>query len=201
MPQYTGTVTCFIQGAVAIVQQTACKLRLGIDKDRQNIHFGVPEVVALIPFAGQTFGAHTCSAITTRCLHDVIQVEAQTLLQRHIAVHANIRSLPEMLHLSSVGGEFFAVTVRNKCCQFLAYKREHGALVHIEGVGVDGQLFQCNRVTLLGSKIVFDPCIDIVCLMAGRSCCLREQMHRAAGHRQLAVDRSALAGHSFVIGG
>ena len=114
--------------------------------------------MALIPFAGQTFGAHTCSAITTRCLHDVIQVEAQSLLQRHIAVHANIGSLPEVLHQGSMGGKFLAVTVRSKCCQFLIHKREHGVLVHIEGVGVDGQLFQRDRMTLLGSKIVFDPC-------------------------------------------
>ena len=131
----------------------------------------------------------------------MIQVEAQPLLQRHIAVHANIGSLPEMLHQGSVGGKLLIISVRSKYCQFLLYKRKHGAFVHIEGVGVDGQLFQCDRVTLLGGKIVFDPSIDIVCLMPGRSCCLREQMHRAAGHRQLAVDSGALAGHSFVIGG
>ena len=201
MPQYTGTVARFIQGAVAVVQQTACKLRLSIDKDRQNIHFGVPEVVTLIPFAGQAFGTHTRSAITARCLHDMIQVEAQPLLQRHIAVHANIGSLPEMFHHGSVGGKLLIISVSGKGSQFLIHKREHGVLVHIEGVGVDGQLFQCDRVTLLGGKIVFDPSIDIVCLMPGRSCCLREQMHRAAGHRQLAVDSGALAGHSFVIGG
>ena len=201
MPQYTGTVTRFIQGAVAVVQQTARKLRLGIDKDRQDIHFGVPEVVALIPFAGQAFGAHTCSAITARCLHDMVQVEAQPLLQRHIAIHANVGSFPEMLHQGSVGGKFPAVTVRSECCQFLIHKREHGVLVHIEGVGVDCQLFQYDRVTLRDSKIVFDPRIGFVCLLAGRSCRLREQMHRAAGHRQLAVDSGALAGHGFVIGG
>ena len=67
-----------------------------------------------------------------------------------------------MLHLSRVGGKFLAVTVRSKRCQFLTYKREHGVLVHIEGVGVDGQLFQCDRVTLLGGKIVFDPGIGFV---------------------------------------
>ena len=106
-----------------------------------------------------------------------------------------------MLHQGSVGGKFLAVTVRSKCCQFLIHKREHGVLVHIEGVGVDGQLFQCDRVTLLGSKIVFDPGIGFVCLMTGRSHRLRDHMHRTAGHRQLAVDSGALAGHGFVIGG
>ena len=162
MSQYTGTVARFIQGVVAVVQQTTRKFRLGIDKDRQDIHFGIPEVVALIPFAGQTFGTHTRSAITARCLHDMIQVEAQPLLQRHIAVHANIGSLPEMLHHGSVGVKLLIISVSGKGSQFLIHKREHGVLVHIEGVGADGQLFQCDRVTLLGGKIVFDPGIGFV---------------------------------------
>ena len=106
-----------------------------------------------------------------------------------------------MFHHGSVGGKLLIISVSGKGSQFLIHKREHGVLVHIEGVGVDGQLFQCDRVTLVGGKIVFDPSIGIVCLMPGRSCCLREQMHRAAGHRQLAVDSGALAGHSFAIGG
>ena len=131
----------------------------------------------------------------------MIEVEAQSLLQRHIAVHANIGSFPEMFHHGSVGGKLLIISVSGIGSQFLIHKREHGVLVHIEGVGVDGQLFQCDRVTLRGSKIVFDPGIGFVCLLAGRSCCLREQMHRAAGHRQLAIDSGALAGHGFVIGG
>ena len=95
----------------------------------------------------------------------MIQVEAQPLLQRHIAVHANIGSLPEMLHQGSVGGKLLIISVSSvsgKGSQFLIHKREHGVLVHIEGVGVDGQLFQCDRVTLLGGKIVFDPGIGFV---------------------------------------
>ena len=98
-----------------------------------------------------------------------------------------------------MGGKLLIISVSGKGSQFLIHKREHGVLVHIEGVGVDGQLFQCDRVTLLGGKIVFDPGIGFVCLMTGRSRRLRDQMHRTAGHRQLAVDSGALAGHRGVV--
>ena len=69
MTQHSCPLPRFLQSIIAEIQQRSCKIRLRINKHRQYIHLRIPEIMALIALAGQSFRPHSRPAVPARCLH------------------------------------------------------------------------------------------------------------------------------------
>jgi len=66
-----------------------------VNQKRQNINFGVPEVLAFISMPGQALGGHTHAVCTRAGLIDVKEIEARDLLDLVIASNFHVGPGPE----------------------------------------------------------------------------------------------------------
>ena len=67
------------ENGIAVFQKSAGDFRLCMQKYRQNISFGIPEIMAFISLSGKTLRAHAAQAVSSCRLQNVEKVETQTL--------------------------------------------------------------------------------------------------------------------------
>src|SRR4029078_631562 len=80
MAQLSGARPRPLQHVVTEGQQVLRDPRGGVGEKRQNVDFGIPEIVPLIRLAGEALRGHPRSFRTRGCLQDVEEVETDRLL-------------------------------------------------------------------------------------------------------------------------
>jgi pimeloyl-ACP methyl ester carboxylesterase len=86
----------FRQAGVAVLQQLARDLRLGVQEEREDVDLGVPEIVAFVALAGHALGGDVGLAVAAHRLQQVELVEAHALLQRVVAGDLDVGLGPEV---------------------------------------------------------------------------------------------------------
>ena len=83
----------------------AGNIRVGIDEVGEGVCLGVPEVVALVPFAGQAFGSDARPSVSAGRLQQTEQVEPDALLEVVVTFESNVGDLPVTVELELLLGE------------------------------------------------------------------------------------------------
>ena len=157
-----------IQGIVAVVQKRSCQLRLRVDEYRQHIHFRIPEIMPLIPLSGQPFGSHAGPSVPSRSLHNVEQVEADSLEQLFIPIHLHIRGRPEGIHIFPLALPLPRNSKGRSLRQYLFHAGGKLSLWHVKAGCIAHILFKRHTVPGLRIKLQDDVRVELILMVTYR---------------------------------
>ncbi len=109
--KFPSTRTSLLKDSYAVAHERPRYSRSFIVKKRQGIYFGVPEIVALVAFAGETFRGYACSAVPACGLQEVEDIEAQAFLHFWVALYLYVCPSPECTQIVSLQRGNFVVAV------------------------------------------------------------------------------------------
>ncbi|MBW8810119.1 MAG: hypothetical protein JF591_15135, partial [Lysobacter sp.] len=135
----------------ARMQHRARDLRRGVGHHRQHEGFGVPEIMALVAFAGQALGGGAVDAVASGRLQQMEQVETQRLFGGGIAVDEQFRAVPELRQRRGLTRGDRVEAVRHRLMQGLRGMRGQIGRVRVGVGGVDDELL--DRRLLSGLQL------------------------------------------------
>ena len=98
-------LTRLVQIAMAELDQVLGHAGRGVGEERQNVDFGVPEIVALVTLPGEPLGRDPHTLCPRRGLTELVDVEPDRLLHPRIAAHSYIAPVPEVVEEAALARE------------------------------------------------------------------------------------------------
>ena len=102
--QLPGPLAGLVQHRVAVPEEVSGEGRVGVDEERQHEDLGVPEVVAVVGLAGHALGGDAGPVEVGRCLVQLEEHPAQSLLDGRVGADLDVGLLPERVPCRLLGG-------------------------------------------------------------------------------------------------
>ena len=104
--QVPGPSPCGVEHVPSEPKQLACRDRVGVGEERDDVDLGVPEVVTVVAACGHAFGGDALLLGLDRGLRELEQVPSDRLLSGVVAVDLDVGRLPESFeHRGLLGAE------------------------------------------------------------------------------------------------
>ena len=188
-------IPCLIQCVETVLQKFSCKLRCRVHKYRKYIHFCIPEIMSLIAFTGKSLCAHSCSSVSSGRLHNMKQIETDSLLKSLIIINLNIGNIPEFMDFLHMSLKLLLPSIL--CClfQFFFCKSFQLTSLHVLTGCINNKFLTGNRSVFRNLHSAFTHSTSCLFLCAKNSYNLSGSFYfvlASTAHSHAALQSSAL---------
>ena len=103
--QFPCMIPCLGKSGIAVLEKILGEFRIGVQKKRQHVYFGIPEIMPFVSFSAEAFRGNVRVLIPGSALEQMVQIEEQASERIVISLDGDRGSIPEACEIRFLGSE------------------------------------------------------------------------------------------------